>query len=253
MKQEYKRLHDRYCEVRSIVIHVSLSFVCSYVVIQSTLWLHGTNKDLIRYWSIRSTANSFIISVRRMTCLCWWFQLLLVFFSVEIFVCRWVMRKIPMKWPRKFQSMSCTFVELFWSWRSPKQSAPIDDLSDGKHTQTELMSSNDAAVNTGKFLLCTQIAHDQASSIRSTHENLFSQIIQTHQYGWSFFKRICLRFASSCHQLFDVVFVCVREQKNCHSFALETDKSFLEKYKRGKIEFVCRRACTDKTRHFIFY
>ena len=37
MKQEYKRLHDRYCEVRSIVIHVSLSFVCSYVVIQSTL------------------------------------------------------------------------------------------------------------------------------------------------------------------------------------------------------------------------
>lgn len=38
-------------------------------------------------------------------------------------------------------------------FRSSKDSQAIDDLSDGKHTQTESRASNDAAVNTGKLLL----------------------------------------------------------------------------------------------------
>lgn len=47
-----------------------------------------------------------------------------------------------------------------------------------------------------------------------------------------------------------VVFVYDIESKKSNSFALDTEKSYLEKYKRGKIECICRRACIDKAQVF---
>lgn len=68
--------------------------------------------------------------------------------------------------------------------RSSKESQQIDDLSDGKHTQTESLSSNDAAVNTGKFFfLSTNTALGQAQIHYLDISNLFSKTIQIEKHG----------------------------------------------------------------------
>jgi hypothetical protein len=56
---------------------------------------------------------------------------------------------------RKFEFILLVLNKLFSYLRSYKQFSPELETADGKHTQTESMTRNDVAVNTGKYFLKT--------------------------------------------------------------------------------------------------
>ncbi|CAF2142147.1 unnamed protein product [Rotaria magnacalcarata] len=139
MKQEYKRLHDRYCEL--FKVH------CDYM--ERTKILYGTDRldqlTTLTHTSSQSRGN-------------------LQLSSTSQSLADKQTDKMPPTNPDT--TLQC-------SQEQEVDFRPEIDVVDVKHTQTECMASNDAAVNTAKLAKLTQMDEVCPREFSSEHDNTY--------------------------------------------------------------------------------